>query len=398
MLCGVFAEENTNDILKKSRRPVEFSANIFQEKIIKGFKDIDAEMEVVSAPFVGSYPNASEIKYFNESDFGQCKYKYVSFNNIWGVRNFSRAKAIKKSIGDFIDSKDNEKFIIVYSPHTPFLEAAVYAKEKDPRIKICLLVPDLPQYMNLSSDKSLIYTFAKKYDIKTMYKAMEYVDAYVLLTEQMKELLPIGSKPYFVAEGILEECRKQSFENIEEAKNIVYTGKLDVKFGIKELVQAFMQIEDDSLKLVLCGTGDCLKYIKACAKKDTRIIFTGQITPDEAHKWQEKASVLINPRPNNEEYTKYSFPSKIIEYLMTEKAVIAYMLDGMPIEYRKFIYEIKDLNNPIDDIKNTIIFAMKSDINEKKQKFEAFYDYASRELKAEKIALKIVNMMRQLWR
>lgn len=44
----------------------------------------------------------------------------------------------------------------------------------------------------------------------------------------------------------------------------------------------------------------------------------------------KNADVLVNPRQNDDEYTKYSFPSKNIEYLMTGNAVMAYMLDGIP--------------------------------------------------------------------
>ena len=41
----------------------------------------------------------------------------------------------------------------------------------------------------------------------------------------------------------------------------------------------------------------------------------------------------INPRLNNGEYTKYSFPSKNLEYLLAGKVVVAYKLDGMSEDY-----------------------------------------------------------------
>lgn len=50
----------------------------------------------------------------------------------------------------------------------------------------------------------------------------------------------------------------------------------------------------------------------------------------------KNADVLVNPRQNDDEYTKYSYPSKNIEYLMTGNAVMAYMLDGIPEIYRSF--------------------------------------------------------------
>ena len=155
-LCGVVESDCIAECLRTARRAFEFSANIFQQKMIEGFQGKTFKFEVLSAPFIGSYPNASSVKVFRGFQNAKEAYQYVSFNNIWGIRNFSRARALKKAIRSFISLNDEEKLIVVYSPHTPFLEAAVYAKRKDPRIKICLVVPDLPQYMNLNAKVSLL--------------------------------------------------------------------------------------------------------------------------------------------------------------------------------------------------------------------------------------------------
>ena len=49
------------------------------------------------------------------------------------------------------------------------------------------------------------------------------------------------------------------------------------------------------------------------------------------------ATVLVNPRKNVGEYTKYSFPSKIMEYLSSGVPAVAYKLDGIPSEYDGYI-------------------------------------------------------------
>jgi len=56
---------------------------------------------------------------------------------------------------------------------------------------------------------------------------------------------------------------------------------------------------------------------------------------------QKSSSILVNPRANNEEYTKYSFPSKIMEYMSSGTPVIAYKLDGIPDEYYKYLYQVE---------------------------------------------------------
>lgn len=345
MLCGVFAEENEAEVVAHARAAVEFSANVFQKKLISGFRGLPVDFQVISAPFVGAYPNASDIMYFRGFEKEQSLCEYVPFNNVWGVRNFSRAKALKKALEDFIACDDPQKLILIYCTHTPFLEAAVYAKRRDSRIKLCLYVPDLPNYMNLSAKRSMLYDVAKKYDIAVMTGLMKQVDSFVLLTRQMKDCLPVGSKPCAVIEGIVtaHELEAQPMEKQNDGLvRVVYTGKLNEKFGVKHLVDAFCMLEDPAYRLILCGRGDCEGYIAQKAAVDSRICYLGQVTAAEAKKWTLQADVLVNPRKNDEEYTKYSFPSKNVEYLLSGNPVVAYMLDGMPEDYRNFMTIVAD--------------------------------------------------------
>jgi len=340
-LCGVFAEENEAEIISHANRAVEYSANRFQEKLICGFWEHGYNCSVLSAPFIGAYPSGSDIMFFKGFKESQDKYDYVNFCNIWGIRNASRSSSLKARMESFIEDEDEEKLIVVYSPHTPFLQAAVYAKKKDPRIKITIIVPDLPQYMNLNSKISIVYKVGKKYDIAKFEKLLVEVDSFVVLTEPMKDVLKVGDRPCIVVEGIVEtdvfEINKQKkalLQKEEGIKYIVYTGKMNEKFGVKLLVDAFMLMEGSEYRLILCGRGDMDAYIKEQCGKDRRIVALGQVTPEVAQEWVLKADVLVNPRPNNEEYTKYSFPSKNIEYLASGNPVVTYMLDGMTEWYR----------------------------------------------------------------
>ena len=51
---GVFACENEDEIIENTKGYVEFSANIFQKKLIKGFKQNKEDITILSAPFIGS--------------------------------------------------------------------------------------------------------------------------------------------------------------------------------------------------------------------------------------------------------------------------------------------------------------------------------------------------------
>lgn len=390
-LCGVFAKENEDEVLRYAKRPVEYSANLFQEKMVGGFRAVSEDFTVLSAPFIGSFPNASKLFSFKGFAEKQDKYRYVPFCNLWGVRNFSRTRNLKKALGEFIASDDSEKLIVVYSPHTPFVQAAAWAKKKDPRIKICLVVPDLPQYMNLNAKVSLLYKLGKRYDISRFEKFNKAVDSYVVLTEPMKKPLHIRRRPYIVVEGIVDQdvfeqnrAKKAELEAEPSLKYIVYTGKLYEKFGVKNLVDTFMAMEGEDLRLVLCGCGDLDGYVQEKAQEDRRIMALGQVKPDVAHRWVLKASVLVNPRPNDEEYTKYSFPSKNIEYLASGNPVVAYKLDGLQDHYENYmIFAEAGLAEAIGKA------LAQNDHEDRAKKFES---YAKERLSAEKVAGRILAM------
>ena len=328
--------------------------------------------------------------FFNGFREKQDEYTYVSFNNIFGYRNFSRAASLKRAIKKLV-LKENKKYdlIIAYSAHEPFLEAAVYAKKLFPNSKICFVVPDLPQYMNLDANRPKMYDFLKRIDIKRMNRLINDVDSFVILTEPMKDMLQVGSRPYIVVEGIIDSLPK-AYSEINQAtsdiKTVVYTGKMNMAFGIKELVDSFMEIEGENYRLVLCGDGDAKEYVLQKAKEDKRIDYRGQVSPDEAKKVVENASVLVNPRPNDSEYTKYSFPSKNIEYLMSGKPVVAYMLDGMPYVYSDFIYPV---NNEIS-LKCSIELALLG--KKQEENYNKFSLHVLENLYTKNITLSIIKL------
>ncbi len=387
MICGVYAEENEQEVLSCTKGYAEQSANIFQRKLITGIEKNNIGYKIISAPLIGAYPMRYKKSRFRGFAEKNDKYEYVHFNNIWGIRNISRARSLKKAVKEYmVREKEEEFLILVYCPHTPFLEAAIYAKKLKPKSKVCLVVPDLPQYMNLNESGRGLYDFCKKIDIRHMEKFIAKVDSFAILTEPMKDILKIGNRPYIVVEGIVDSDsnRPNNIVFSDSLKRIVYTGKMNVKFGIKDLVDSFMRIEDYNYRLILCGDGDARTYVEEMATVDKRIEYKGMVTSSKAREYIDMADVLVNPRPNNEEYTKYSFPSKNIEYLMTGKPVVAYMLDGMPKLYDDYLYVIP---NEMRSFEITLLKA----IENASEKLD-FSEYAEENLEASKIIAKIITL------
>lgn len=395
LLCGFFEKEYEKLIGSNQKTPVEFSANNVQGRLI-GVLKRNANLKVLSAPFIGSYPNGNKIFSFRAFE-SHCDIEYIPFNNVWGVRNISRTIALKKRLCKLVKN-DNFKIknIIVYSAHTPFLEAAVTAKKKDSGIRICLIVPDLPQYLNLNKEVSLAYKLAKKYDVKHFYELCKYVDTYMFFAPAMKEMFDTLGKRVIVSEGLLDddifeknEEQKKAVPKEPDKKYIVYTGKTYEKFGVKDLIDAFMILDNPSYRLVLCGSGDVDEYVKKQAENDFRIEAIGQVSPDESRMWQLRADVLINPRSNDEDFVKYSFPSKNLEYLASGSPVVAHFLKGMPEIYRDLMFCINDNGNHIDAIRTAIQNAL--ECHDNFERYNKFKIYAKAHLMASSIAQQIIE-------
>ena len=182
----------------------------------------------------------------------------------------------------------------------------------------------------------------------------------------MKDVLKVGERPYTVVEGICDDL--ESSENTEnEIKTVAYTGKLNEVFGVKALVESFMKIEKENLRLIIVGSGELSQWVSEKTEQDSRIIFKGQLSMSEAKKIIEECDICVNPRPNNSEYTKYSFPSKLIDYLSRGKKTVAFKLDGMPEIYNEFIFSAEE------GIDNAIIEALNS--SNKAEKFKEYAKY-----------------------
>lgn len=123
---------------------------------------------------------------------------------------------------------------------------------------------------------------------------------------------------------------------------MLYTGRLNRRYGLELLLQAMKELQDPDIELWLCGSGEMEEEIRAYAAQDSRIRFFGFLPHEEAVQLQKQATVLVNPRTNQGEYTKYSFPSKTMEYMASGRPVMMFRLDGIPGEYDPFLTYIPE--------------------------------------------------------
>jgi glycosyltransferase involved in cell wall biosynthesis len=395
-LGGVFDERK---IIKESKNNVQFAANVLQWNIIEGLDQLNAQpVNLLNAKFIGSFPKFYKKAFIKRRvwshTFG-AKDIDTRFLNLPIIKKYSRGWNLSKEIRRWSKKKDTrKKVIIAYSMDYSLLKAVKAAKKVNPAIRTCLIVPDLPQFMNLSSSETMSYKFLKNIESVLIEKLRRYVDSYVLLTEHMAGFLKLENEPFVVVEGMVnvKEDNKMDVEMAQRSKSktILYTGTLNEKYGVLDLLEAFSLIDKQNYRLQICGTGETEKIIQETAKRDKRIDFLGRVSREEAVKLQKRATVLINPRSNEGEFTKYSFPSKIMEYLVSGVPTIAYKLPGMPEEYNNYLFFIE--NNSIRSMKDTILNVCEMNSEELKQFGALAKRFVLKEKNNIKQVMKILSM------
>ncbi len=340
----LFNRDDEKKIKEKSVNGcLQNQVNAFQWNCIDGIYEVlRSGIKIINVLPVGIFPFQYRDLYLKSGNWnynGEMHHEVGSIN-IPFLKQYFRALKISRILKK---AKDTE--IVVYTTYLPFLKAV---RNLDNHYNITLIVTDLPEYYDYSSNTGNIKKFFRKMNNKKIYKCLERIDRFVLLTEQMKDRLNVGNRPYTIVEGICKNLNSNQ-SNVSAVNNgkkiILYTGTLNRRFGIDVLVKAFSLIKDGDYELWFCGGGDYENEIKTKADADKRIVFFGYISKKEVEEKQQIASVLVNPRQNIGEYTKYSFPSKTMEYLASGKPVVAYKLDGIPDEYDDYLNYVED-NTP----------------------------------------------------
>lgn len=207
-------------------------------------------------------------------------------------------------------------------------------------------------------------------------RIMKMFSSYLLLTEQMNEIVNPKHNPYIVLEGHADEkmsAVENRLENKYDKTVCMYAGTLRRIYGIEYLVNGFIAADIPNSELHIFGNGDYVEQLKKLSEKYSSVIYRGIVSNDEVVKEELKATLLINPRPTHEEYTKYSFPSKNMEYMASGTPVLTTKLPGMPKEYVPYVYLIEEENeNGMEKALREVLSLSRQALHEKGSEAKAF--------------------------
>lgn len=336
-------------IVEDTRGKVGFSNHNFEMSLINGFaKQEDIDLRVITAPMVFSFPHNNKRAFYTKTAYkcGGYNVSCIGFCNIALLNMLSQAKALEKTIKREVGVFGGDGVTIVVNTPSMILSSALFkavAKVKNKRVTTVLIVPDIPECMvEMSARQTLKNRLVGMINKRTATLSKLY-DKYVYLTEAMNDYYHASSDNYIVMEGLIDDKCMLS-QNIAEDKSgepkeiILYTGTLRRIFGVTFLVDVFEKGNFNNAELWICGSGEAADEIADRARQNDNIKFYGLVDSARARELQSMATVLVNPRSSEGCYTRYSFPSKTIEYLLAGKTVLMNKLPGIPDEYDKFVH------------------------------------------------------------
>ena len=163
---------------------------------------------------------------------------------------------------------------------------------------------------------------------------------YVLLTQAMNDYIRNDAKPYVILEGhadITMKERQPSMEKKQSVRTVFYAGGVSRQYGLKDLTEGFLRADLPNTRLEIYGPGDYVEELQIVAEKDSRVFYGGMLLNTQIVEKEQEATLLVNPRPTHEEFVKYSFPSKTMEYMASGTPVLTTRLPGMPKEYYPYV-------------------------------------------------------------
>lgn len=301
---------------------------------------LNCEVESLSAIPINSKSHKKRIWFFNRESDGNLRKKYIPLFNIPFIKELIHIFYVFFSIVFWRYFTEGKNKIIICDILNLSNSIAVFIASRLFGIRTVAIVTDVPHLM-LRTNNHLQGRY-HLFEI-LVSKIMAYFDSYVFVTVFMNDLLNTRKKPFIIIEGLvnLKEINDHHSDlKKERNRTIVYTGGLYKEYGIDTLVRAFMSLSIEDLGLHIFGNGNMVEELKQIGRKDPRIIYKGVVLNYEARKAQRNAILLVNPRPSDLGLALYSFPSKILEYMMSGTPVLTTKLGGIPEEYFKFVYTI----------------------------------------------------------
>ena len=335
-LSNACPEDDFNRIFTEKKKPSQ-AAQKYHTLQIEGLREMGQELTALCIPAIS---RATYGKLFFRYKGTEDTYLYAPMINLPLIRNLWMFLYVffftfGRTIGKRGDTVICDVLNTTVSMAT--LLACTFT-----RTQVVGIVTDVPTKRAFEVRNPI-----KKLTTKVCWLLLGRFDKYIFLTRAMNDLINKRGRPYLISEGHADSGARDitnSLADKYEKKVCIYAGSLRKIYGISYLVEGFLQANIVDAELHIYGAGEYASELELLTRDNPSVRFFGLKPNSYIVAEERKATLLINPRPTTEEYTKYSFPSKNMEYMASGTPVLTTRLPGMPLEYEDYVYILEEEN------------------------------------------------------
>lgn len=351
-LNSVYPQDCYEQLLKDAHGVQQVQSDVFQWAVIDGLERGGYDYTLACCPALPAWPGYRHLLTPKGTMAVNNKMRghYLRYCSAPVLNQISRKIVLKKYVRNWCEQNREEDLLIAitYTHSADKIGAIVSLKKTFTNLVIAPIVTDLiDNALEFAANRKPLKRVQFYLEEKAQKRLFHKIDKYVLLTSQMTECIPEAADKYMVMEGVAPWewiIPRERDKKDETVRSLLYTGTFQEFGGLRLLVDAFMQTSNPCFRLVLCGSGVLQEYVEEAARTDKRIIYKGRVSHEEVVRLQRSSTLLINPRRPNGGITKYSFPSKTMEYMSSLTPMIGYHLEGIPEEYYLYMYTPEDLS------------------------------------------------------
>ena len=340
-LAVAFVGSVVSDAFCEASPACSVAGNKFLKRLIAAVEEAAGrEVQTVSYTPASMFPRGRKILYgtgLRVLDDGR-PVTSVPFVNLPILKQLTQGLGIFLPLCRWLwANRASRRVVIVYNVFSPH-SLPVLAATRLFGSKAVALVADLPHdFYDFRGWQALL----QRLDFRVQTNIISSFDGQITVTRNIADDFA-PAVPALLMEGGVEPAELVEDEGVrprgDEALRIcMFSGLLNDINGVELLLEAFAQIRRPEYRLWIFGRGPLESMVKAAASQDGRINYGGFRPNAEILARQRDATVLINPRPSHRAVTRYTFPSKLHEYMLSGRPVLTTLLPGIPEEYHSYL-------------------------------------------------------------
>ncbi|MEW2375079.1 glycosyltransferase [Micromonospora sp. NPDC047812] len=338
VLLGFTVPDDLFDRILGQDATMPVQTHTFAWGLVRSLRAANCPVHLLSTAPVSNWPGNRQLR-FRSGTFRQdgVDGHLLGFVNALGLKHLTRFGTVWRK-GARVLREQKADVLLVHGVHSPFLWfGALRAGRLG--VRVVPVLTDPPSVV-LPTDGRLVRSL-RRLDRVLVRAALARCSGVITLTEALAEDFAPGL-PRLVMEGIFDPVGSRvdvagQAPAAPGTREVVYAGGLSRAYGVDRLVEAFRGLPGPDLRLRVYGRGELERWLHEQVAADSRIAPPELLPRDALLPRLARAAVLVNPRPVGQDFVRWSFPSKLIEYLSTGVPVVTTRLPGIPEDYAPWL-------------------------------------------------------------